>query len=82
MMFEEIEKVRDQRKISLYVSFLQIYNEKIYDLLNSSNFKNKKQNQIAFGGPGGDPHGLKLKWNANDIYTVENLYTFECSTYE
>ncbi|CDW84931.1 kinesin motor domain containing protein [Stylonychia lemnae] len=41
----------------------------------SSMFKMKSQ--IAFGGPQGDPQGLKLKWNQFDIYTVENLYTFE-----
>ena len=26
--------------------------------------------------------GLKLKWNHFDIYTVENLNTFEVNTYE
>lgn len=25
-----------------------------------------------------DPAGLKLKWNPYDVYTVENLYNFEC----
>jgi hypothetical protein len=27
-----------------------------------------------------DGPGLKLKWNKNDIFTVENLYTFECKS--
>ena len=26
--------------------------------------------------------GLKLKWNHNDVFSVENLYTFECKTAE
>lgn len=26
--------------------------------------------------------GLKLKWNKNDIFSVENLYTFECKSVE
>lgn len=25
-----------------------------------------------------DPAGLKLKWNPFDVYTVENLFTFQC----
>ena len=24
--------------------------------------------------------GLKLKWNKNDVFSVENLYTFECKS--
>lgn len=79
-LLEEIASVKQQRKVSLYVSFLQIYNEKIYDLLNGSMFKKNFQNH--FGGPQNDPQGLKLKWNQFDIFTVENLFTFECSTYE
>ena len=34
-MVEELNKVDDGRKIYMYISFLEIYNEKIYDLLNS-----------------------------------------------
>jgi hypothetical protein len=29
-----------------------------------------------------DPNGLKLKWNNEELYTVENLFTYECKTYE
>lgn len=29
-----------------------------------------------------DGPGLKLKWNTNDVFTVENLYTFECKSVE
>ena len=29
-----------------------------------------------------DPIGLKLKWNPFDVYTVENLFTFEVSKEE
>lgn len=38
----------------MYVSFLEIYNEKIYDLLNGSLFKKQKK-KTTFGGPSGDP---------------------------
>ncbi len=27
-----------------------------------------------------DPSGLKLKWNPFDVYTVENLFNFQCIT--
>lgn len=37
---------------------------------------------MTFGGPQNDPVGLKLKWNQFDVYTVENLYTFECDSVE
>lgn len=49
---------------------MQVYKEKIYDLLNKSHVKG-----VVSDGP-----GLKLKWNKNDIFTVENLYTFECKS--
>lgn len=53
-MLSEIEKARETRKVSMYVSFLEIYNEKIYDLLNGSMFKTKNKKNI-FGGPVVDP---------------------------
>lgn len=67
------------------VSFLQIYNEKIYDLLNPVMFKKGKGDNLlqpAFHYTGlqgnADPSGLKLKWNPFDVYTVENLFNFQC----
>jgi len=47
---------------------LQVYKEKIFDLLNKAQLK-----RLVNDGP-----GLKLKWNKHDHFTVENLYTFEC----
>ena len=48
-----------------------MYKEKIYDLLNNSHLK-----RLVGDGP-----GLKLKL-IKDIFTVENLYTFECRSAE
>jgi hypothetical protein len=60
---------------------MQLYNEKIYDLLNGSMFR--KHNNKAFGANAhAEPQGLKLKWNTYDVYTVENLFTYECSEYQ
>lgn len=84
-----IQPLRQAKNVQLTVSFLQIYNEKIYDLLNPGMFKRNKAdglNQPAFysgaGGGNSDPAGLKLKWNPFDVYTVENLYNFTCHTEE
>jgi Kinesin motor domain len=94
-MVDEIERAKKHNKqITMSVSFLEIYNEHIYDLLNSALFRRKQvkptqggENQpllltVPFNSAQMDPTGLKLKWNNNDHYVVENLFTFECQTYE
>lgn len=60
------------RKVfTIHCSYLQIYKEKIYDLLNKSHLK-----RLCQEGP-----GLKLKL-VKDVFQVENLYTFECKSAE
>lgn len=74
---DEVARARQHRHIVMTVSYMEIYNEKIYDLLNSDMFRSKKAAtaQVAFGGPQGQPSGLKLKWNDSEqIYSVENLF--------
>lgn len=71
---KKIELVKGKRKVSINVSFMQLYNEKIYDLLNREMFKGRKNSVIG--------EGLKLKWNRFDIYTVENLLTVEIENVE
>ncbi|CAE7840312.1 KIF4B [Symbiodinium sp. CCMP2592] len=52
------------------LSFLQIYNERIFDLLNPVH--------LTKFGQGG---GLRLRWNPREAsVTVENLFVFECRT--
>lgn len=41
-LVQKIEPLKKDRNITLNVSFLQIYNEKIYDLLNPGMFKRNK----------------------------------------
>jgi hypothetical protein len=60
-----------RKKFTVYCSYLQVYKERIYDLLNKSHLK-----RIVTEGP-----GLKLKL-IKEIFTVENLYTFECRSAE
>jgi len=65
------EKHAGRKKFTVTCSYLQVYKERIYDLLNKSHLK-----RIVTEGP-----GLKLKL-IKDIFTVENLYTFECQCAE
>lgn len=53
--FKRVEAAKKEKHISISCSFLQIYNEKVFDLLNSSKaFKNKNK------------EGLRIRWNKND----------------
>jgi hypothetical protein len=68
-------KERDtKRHYSVFVSFLQIYNEKVYDLLNPSTVQPNKR-----GAP--MDAGLRIRWTKKDQFVVENLYVFETATY-
>ena len=59
------------KRYTVHCSYIQVYKEKVYDLLNKSHLKRLLQD-----GP-----GLKLKL-VRDQFQVENLYTFECRTAE
>lgn len=69
MLFDLVKQESNlgRKRFTVYCSYLQVYKEKIYDLLNKSHLK-----RLVTDGP-----GLKLKL-VKDIFTVENLYTFEC----
>ena len=40
-IFEQAEGAKRTKTVNIYCSFLQIYNEKVYDLLNAEGLKNK-----------------------------------------
>ena len=73
LLFEMIkqESGTGRKKYTVYCSYLQVYKEKVYDLLNKSHLK-----RLVTDGP-----GLKLKFQ-KDFFAVENLYTFECRSAE
>ena len=61
------------------LSFLQIYNEKIFDLLNPSITVSQRE----VGGRGDEFSGLRLRWDAaKRHFFVENLFQYECSSAE
>jgi hypothetical protein len=72
-LFQQMKHKKEKhgKHITCYVSFLQIYSEKIYDLLNLNSLNPKK-----------DTKGLRLRWNKKDQFMVENLFIFECNTEE
>ncbi|CDW88341.1 kinesin motor domain containing protein [Stylonychia lemnae] len=75
--YKQRGKLKDhlRDRFRFYVSFFQIYNEKIYDLLNfdkargSGAGKRYIQNQAD----------LKVRQNQKQEFQVENLYLFECN---
>merc|ERR1719393_167781 len=56
--------------ITVKVSFLQIYNERIYDLLNPAHLRAMKDDTATAG--------LRLRWNPLKQFHVENLFVYEC----
>jgi hypothetical protein len=65
-------------------SYMQIYNEKVIDLLNPASSTLALMSGKKGGGPGsGNPtSGLRVRWAKNDQFYVENLFVFECDTPE
>ena len=51
------------------VSFLQIYNERIYDLLNPAHLRAMKDDTATAG--------LRLRWSPLQQFHVENLFVYE-----
>ena len=69
-IFDQAKQLTSNRtkNIKISWSFLQIYNEKIFDLLNLANMPMK-------GNPDG-LNGLRMRWNKNEQFIVENLFIF------
>lgn len=78
-LFDKITTQSSTRTYSVYCSYLQIYNERIFDLLGGVG-------KINAGPQGGiynnytTKAGLKLRWNARDQFIVENLFLYSCKS--
>jgi len=69
-MFGQLSKNKKENKqFRIYCSYLQIYNEKIFDLLNPAI---NVQDTNEFNNS-----GLRLRWTKEDQFQVENLFTYE-----
>ena len=74
-LFTRIDEMKQQdqhRHYSVFVSFLQIYNERVFDLLNTATVQPNKR--------GSPDAGLRIRWTKKDQFVVENLYVFETAT--
>lgn len=73
-LFSQIGREKTQtpsEEFVVKVSFLQIYNERIFDLLNPVK-------DLAVGE---EDRGLRLRWQENkQQFYVENLFEYECAT--
>ena len=70
--FKQAEDMKKEKHITISCSFLQIYNEKVFDLLNTS--------QLKKGTPAAQQQGLRIRWNKNEQFVVENLFVFKCDS--
>jgi len=61
-LYKKIEALHNRQTFCISVSFLQIYNEKIYDLLNPASLNNKNLSSNI--------NGLRLRWNKDEQFSV------------
>lgn len=60
----------NKSKLSVTCQYIQLYNEKVYDLLNSDQYKVVNNKRVLEGVP-----GLKIKvGNLGTDITIENVY--------
>ena len=85
-LFKQVETLKQQDKtkiVNVFCSYLQIYNEKVFDLLNPNSvqgltaLRKTQQNQNEK-----DQNGLRIRWTKKNQFAVENLYVFECQSQE
>ena len=63
-LFQELSKRSEDANFVIKASYLEIYNEKVIDLLN----------------PGPKRSNLTVRWNKKSrAFTVDNLFSIECS---
>ena len=65
-LFEEINEAPQNLEYTVYCTYLQVYQERIYDLLNPAQLKQNSP-------------GLKMRWSKQEDFYVENLYVHPCS---
>jgi kinesin family protein 4/21/27 len=86
-LFRQVKKVKENqgKHVNIFCSFLQIYNERVFDLLNPESTPD-----VLRGSSNTDksfdhftmqqPAGLRIRWTKKEQFVVENLFVFECGT--
>ena len=72
-IFQQAEAAKKTKTVNISCSFLQIYNEKVFDLLNAKSLKGKSKMHQT---------GLKIRWSKAEQFVVENLFVFRCNDAE
>jgi kinesin family protein 4/21/27 len=66
-LFEKLKELKNKNiEYTVYCTYVQLYKENIYDLLNPASLK----------GP-----GLKLRWNKAEEFYLENVFMHPCFTH-
>jgi len=68
-LFEQIEQMRKQdtgKHYSVFCSFLQIYNEKVFDLLNPSSVSGLTALRKTSRAFDNEMQGLRIRWTKKD----------------
>lgn len=79
---EALASASEDDSFRVQVSFLQIYQEKIFDLLNATSYLPGSSSRSEDMAKPQDL-GLRLRWDAaKERFFVENLFEYECSSFE
>lgn len=71
----------EDEHLCVKISFLQIYQEKVFDLLNSASDLPGSSRSEDMSKP--QDLGLRLRWDAaKQRFFVENLFEYECSSFD
>lgn len=87
-LFARVAQLREQcasmedgmtDSFTVKVSFMQVYKERVFDLLNPA----MVTTSANFGGPDSDAAGNRMRWDAmKRRFYVENLFEYECGSAE
>ncbi|CAE7029727.1 kif11-a [Symbiodinium natans] len=73
---EKLQQEEAEETFSVSISFLQIYQERIFDLLNPAPV-------VPTGFGQTEDSGLRLRWDASrEHFYVENLFVYQCTSAE
>eukprot|EP00798_Chlamydomonas_sp_ICE-L_P027733 gene27733-7379_t len=94
-LFRAVDRESTSKRFSVKCSFVQIYKEQVYDLLNPLALNNpvngKQQKEPAGfgqgkrvnpGAPAGFSGALRMRWSKTEDFYLENLFKCECQTAE